>query len=440
MHDLSSVVVVIFLLLLLCGVLAMAEVAILSARKSRLKQLADDGNARARLLLELIAAPERFLAAVQMGSALIGVLAGALGGSLLADGLAEKLDAFPWLAPYARPFALGVVVIGIALCMVVLGELAPKRIGLRMPESIGLVLAGPIRFFSALVSPLTVLLTWLTALLLRPFGLARATREALVSDAEVNSIIAEGLHAGVFNQAETEMVAGVLELDKLEIAALMTPRPKIVFLNIGDPEETNWRKIITSGHSHFPVYHGNRDQIIGIVSVKSIWANSAFGLPTNLKNLLVPPVVVPETMKANALLEQFKKTGQHIALVSDEFGSIQGLITLIDVFEAIVGDIPQSGRRAAPDSHRREDGSWVINATLPVAEFKEMLGLARLPHEEQVDFQTLGGFVMTHFGHIPREGDHFDLDGWRIEVAGMDRHRVDKVVAAKILGTAGSEK
>ena len=431
MSALTSELIIIFLLLLGNGVLAMAEIAVTSARKARLKQLADNGNASARRALETANEPARFLSTVQVGITLVGVLAGAFGGANIADKLASWLGNFQALAAYARPIGFGVVVVAITLASVVIGELVPKRIGLHWPERIAMLLTGPIHGLSRLVSPLVNLLTGLTNLVLRPFGLAERPKDSPVSDEEVNIMIAEGLHAGVFNQAETEMVAGVLELDKLEITALMTPRPKITFLNIDDPEETNWRKIITSGHSHFPVYHGNRDQVVGMVSVKSIWANSAFGLTTHLKNLLVPPVVVPEAMMAIALLEQFKKSGQHIALVSDEFGSIQGLITLMDVLEAIVGDIPQRGQRSAPEARQREDGSWLIDATLSTAELKQMLKLAELPHEQKVDFQTLGGFVMTHFGRIPRAGDYFDLGGWRFEVVDMDRHRVDKVLLGK---------
>ena len=432
MSALSSELIIIFLLLLGNGVLAMAEIAVISARKARLKQLADNGNASARRALDTANEPARFLSTVQVGITLVGVLAGAFGGANIADTLAVWLGNFAVLAPYARPVAFGAVVVAITLASVVIGELVPKRIGLHWPERIAMLLTGPIHGLSRLVAPLINLLTGLTNLVLMPFGMAEKPKDSPVSDEEVNIMIAEGLHAGVFNQAETEMVAGVLELDKLEITALMTPRPKIVFLNIEDPEETNWRKIITSGHSHFPVYHGNRDQVVGMVSVKSIWANSAFGLTTHLKNLLVPPVVVPEAMMAIALLEQFKKSGQHIALVTDEFGSIQGLITLMDVLEAIVGDIPQRGQRSGPEVRQREDGSWLIDATLSTAELKTMLKLSELPHEEKVDFQTLGGFVMTHFGRIPRAGDYFDLGGWRFEVVDMDRHRVDKVLLGKV--------
>jgi putative hemolysin len=254
-----------------------------------------------------------------------------------------------------------------------------------------------------------------------------------VGEADVRALVEKGLHAGVFQRAEKEMVEGVLALDQLRVTALMTLRPKIVFLNVDDPEETNWRKIVTSGHSHFPVYQGHRDQIVGMVAVKALWAHSAIGLPTALKNLLVRPLLVPETLTVIQLLEQFKKAGRHIAIVTDEFGAVQGLVTLIDVLEAIVGDLPEPGQRGLPEAKRREDGAWLIDATLSTGELRTLLGLdAELPHERAAEFQTLGGFVVTQFGRIPAAGDHFDCLGWRFEVSDMDRRRVDKVVVSKI--------
>jgi len=216
------------------------------------------------------------------------------------------------------------------------------------------------------------------------------------------------------------------------VTAIMTPRPRIVFLNLDDPEEANWRKIVASGHSYFPVYQGNRDRVVGLVAVKALWAHSAIGLPATLKNLLVPPLIVPETMMTIQLLEKFKKEGRHIAVVADEFGVVQGLVTLIDVFEAIVGDLPEAGRRGQPAARRRDDGSWVLDATLPIGELRTVLGIeTALPQERAADFQTVGGFVVTQFGRIPAVGDSFEWSGWRFEVAGMDRRRVEKVVVAR---------
>lgn len=253
-----------------------------------------------------------------------------------------------------------------------------------------------------------------------------------VDEDDVRALVERGMQAGVFQPAEKEMVDRVLRLDQLRVTALMTPRPKIVFLNIDDPEEANWRKIVTSGHSHFPVFQGTRDHIVGMVAVKALWAHSAIGLPTALKNLLVPPLSVQETMTAVQLLEQFKKAGKHTAIVVDEFGAVQGLVTLIDVLEAIVGDLPERGRAGQAKATRRDDGSWVIDAMLPAGEMETLLGLSEpLPHEREAEYQTVGGFVVTQFGRIPQPGDQFDWAGWRFQVLEMDRRRVDKVLASR---------
>jgi putative hemolysin len=322
---------------------------------------------------------------------------------------------------------------------VVIGELIPKRVGLAYSEKVALILTPFINRFSRLVSPIEAVLTFFTEGILKLFGF-KPTTEAPVSEEEVNILIEQGLSAGVFNKTEKEMVAGVLELDQLSVTSIMTPRPKIVFLNLDDPDEVNWRKIVASGHSYFPVFQGSRDQVLGMVAVKALWAHSAIGLTTSLKNLLVSPLVVPETMNAIQLLEAFKKASKHIALITDEFGAIQGIVTLIDVLEAIVGDLPNMGPRTAPAAKQREDGSWLIDATLSADELKALLHLDALPEEERADFQTAGGFIVTRLGRIPAAGDYFDHAGWRFEVVDMDRHRVDKILVSKTPPPAALQK
>ncbi len=438
MEGVSTELVIILLLLLGNGVFAMSEIAMVSARKAKLKQLADEGDAQAARALTIANEPTRFLSTVQVGITLIGTLAGAFGGARLSDDLIAYFQTVAVLAPYANALGFGIVVVLITLASVIIGELVPKRLGLTNPERIAMAVAGPMSVVSRIAYPVVHLLTVSTEGILKLFGV-RPAKDTPVSEEEVNILIEQGMQAGVFNRAEKEMVAGVLELDQMSVTALMTPRPKMVFINLEDPEETNWRKIVASGHSHFPVYQGNRDHVLGMVAVKAIWANSAFGLSTNLRNLLTPPVVVPETMMAIQLLEQFKRTGKHIALVADEFGSIQGLVTINDVFEAIVGALPESGQRHAPEARQREDGSWLIDATLTTDELKTMLGLDELPHEAETDFQTLGGFVMTHFGRIPAAGDYFEHAGWRFEVVDMDRHRIDKMLVSRAVAAAAQK-
>ncbi|MBC8009922.1 MAG: HlyC/CorC family transporter, partial [Burkholderiales bacterium] len=353
------------------------------------------------------------------------------GGASLADHLTPLLADLPLVGPHAAAAALGIVVVFITLASVVIGELVPKRVALSAPEAIARRVAGPIARLSALAYPVVAGLTWMTEGILKVFGLGKAQDQS-VSEGEINDLVQQGLKTGAFNPTESEMVAGVLELDQLPVTAIMTPRPKMVFLNLDDADDVNWRKIVTSGHSRYPVYQATRDQIVGVVTVKAIWANSAFGLPVSLRAVMAPPLILPETMTVIHLIEQFRKTGQHLALITDEFGAIQGLVTMIDVMEAIAGDLPEKGRRHAPECRKRDDGSWLVDATLLVADFKELLKLDELPHEETAEYKTAGGFVMTYFGRIPKEGDHFDHAGWRFEVIDMDRHRIDKLLVARL--------
>lgn len=432
--PMSQVLPELFLLLLLLlanGFFSMSELAVVSSRKTRLRELAEGGDRHAARALAVAEEPTRFLSTVQVGITFVGTLASAVGGASLASHLAPLLAPLPLVGPQAAGVALFIVVVFITLASVVIGELVPKRVALSAPEAIARRVAGPIARLSSLAHPVVVGLTWMTESILKLFGLGKAQDQS-VTEGEINDLVQQGLKTGAFNPTESEMVAGVLELDQLGVTAIMTPRPKMVFLNLEDPDEINWRKIVTSGHSRYPVYTMHRDQVVGVVTVKAIWANSAFGLPAALKNVMSPPLIVPESMTVIHLIEQFRKTGQHLALVTDEFGAIQGLVTMIDVMEAIAGDLPEKGRRAAPEARRRDDGSWLIDATLVVPEFKDLLKLDELPHEDTAEYKTAGGFVMTYFGRIPKAGDHFDHAGWRIEVIDMDRHRIDKILATRL--------
>jgi putative hemolysin len=431
MQSILPELVLLAALLLANGYFAMAETALISARKTRLRELADEGDRRAAQALDLAERPDRFLSTVQVGITLITILQGAAAGDQTRALLASAISRLAFLEPYADRIAFSLVVVGITLASVVLGELVPKRIALANPDRIARNVAGPIGALTRASNFLVHLLSWSTDRILKIFGLGKAQDQS-VSEGEINDLVQQGLRTGAFNPTETEMVAGVLALDQLAVTAIMTPRPKMVFLNLDDPDEVNWRKIVTSGHSRYPVYTLHRDQVVGVVAVKAIWANSAFGLPASLKSVMSPPLIVPESMTVILLIEQFRKTGQHLALVTDEFGAIQGLVTMIDVMEAIAGDLPEKGRRAAPEARQREDGSWLIDATLLVPEFKDLLKLEDLPHEETAEYKTVGGFVMTYFGRIPRAGDHFDHAGWRIEVIDMDRHRIDKLLATRL--------
>jgi putative hemolysin len=281
---------------------------------------------------------------------------------------------------------------------------------------------------SNLFSPLVNLLNFSSDSLMAALGI-RKPKESVVSEEEVRVLIDEGLSAGIFKKTEKDMVAGVFDLDEQTSGDLMTPRARMIWLSLDDTDEENWRRIAGSGHSHFPVYQETRDNVIGMVSVKSLWANLSLAGRVELRALVTPPLYVPTAMPASKLIESFKKSGKHIALVVDEFGGLQGLVTLNDVMMAIVGNLPEREQRDDPKARLRQDGAWLIDAMLHIDETKTSLGIEDdLPGEDENRYSTLGGFILHQLGHIPREGDKFQWDRFEFEVLDMDRQRIDKVL------------
>ncbi len=423
---------IVLVLIMANGVFATAEMAFVAAKKVRLRKLADAGNASARVAVELAATPTRFLSTVQVGITLVGIIAGVFGGATLAEHLSRVLETIPWLAGYARPVSLTLVIAAITFLSLVVGELAPKRIALGDPEAVTLRLARPMKLLSVVAAPLITLLANATDLLLNLLGV-RKHEEPMVNEEEIRMMIEQGHHAGVFHKAEIEMVSGVMRLDQEKVENLMTPRARIVWLNAADSDEVNWRKIVASNHTYFPVFERNRDNVIGLVSVKSMYANLAAGVPAHLRDLLTPPLVVPETMSGIKLLESFKQSGKHLAMVTDEFGNFSGLVTLIDVLEAIVGSLPGERERKTA-CQQRQDGSWLVDAMMDIDEFKRTTGIGPLPGDAAGTFQSLSGFIMAQLGRIPDEGEHFDAANHRFEVLDMDRHRIDKVLITPLAG------
>lgn len=428
MSGLTLEILFILVLLLANGLFAMAEIALVAARKARLKTLVDEGNNGARLALALANSPGRFLSTVQVGITLVGVLAGAVGGARIATYLAGPLGKVPFIGEHAEYIALFLVVALITYLSVIIGELVPKRLALQNPERIASGLARPMHGLSVFASPLVSLLNHSSDFLMNALGV-RKTAASSVSEEEVRVLIDEGLSAGIFKKAEKEMVEGVFELDEQTVGDLMTPRARMIWLSLDDADEENWRKIAGSGHSHFPVYQGTRDNVIGMISVKSLWANLSLAGRVELRALVTPPVYVPTAMPAGKLIEEFKKCGKHIALVVDEFGGLQGLVTLNDVMMAIVGNLPEREQRHDPKAMLRQDGTWLIDAMLDIDDTKKKLEIEDdLPGENENRFTTLGGFVLFRLGHIPREGEKFLWDRFEFEVIDMDRQRIDKVL------------
>jgi putative hemolysin len=430
MSTIAFEIALVALLILGNGIFAMAEIALVAARRPRLKSMAEKGHQGAKLAIELSESPGRFLSTVQVGITLFGVVSGVVGGARIAGTLAEPFKTLPVVGPYADVVALILLSAVITVLSVVVGELVPKRLALQNPESIASFCARPMTRLSRLAGPLVSMLSSSTDLLLGALGIKK-TADAAISDEEVRILIDEGLSTGAFRKEEKEMVEGVLDLDEQTVEDLMTPRARIVWLSLDDSDEENWRRIAGSGHSHFPVFQKTRDNVLGMVSVKSLWANLSLAGLADLRALVTPPLYVPTSMPAPSLIAEFKKTGRHIALVVDEFGGLQGLVTLNDLMEAIVGDLPERGQRSEPQALRREDGTWLVDAILGIEEFKKALVIeAELPDEEE--FSTLGGFVIAQLGRIPKEGEKVRWSNYEFEVMDMDRLRVDKVLVKRL--------
>lgn len=425
----TSEIVLIVLLALFNGVLAMSEITLVSARKVRLRQRAESGDKGARAALELASAPGRFLSTVQVGITLVGILAGAFGGATLAEELGARIARVPVLAPYSEGIGIAVVVIGITYLNLIFGELVPKQIGLNAPERLASLLARPLKVLSKLSTPAVYLLDGSTRLVLRLLRV-RPSEDPPVTEEELRHLLDQGTRAGVFEKGEQDMVTRVIRLGERRIGELVTPRRDMVALDVNAPPQVSWTRIAESGHFYFPVYEGMPDRVLGIVSVKDLWARAISGGEPDLRELLVEPVYLPEGVSALRALERLRETGSHLALVLDEYGGIEGLVTLFDVLQAIVGEMPTT-EEGEPMVMRREDGSWLLDGMLPVTELEEVLGLSRDEAADLEEYQTLGGFVMGMTGRVPETGARFDWNGWRFEVLDMDDRRVDKVLAAR---------
>lgn len=427
MNSILLELTIILALLLANGVFAMAEIAIVSARKNRLRSLAEAGDPSACRALELAGSPNTFLATVQIGITLVGVLAAAFSGAAMADKLAVPLTKIGWLVPYAEEAAFGIVVVVLTYFTLVIGELVPKRIGLGNPEGVARALAGPMHLLSRLGAPLVSLLGTSTDALLALFRI-KPEPEVKVTEDDVRLLVREGMRVGVFHSHEPAMVESVMAFDRRPVRDIMTPRAKIIWINAADSHETIWHRIVVSAHSTFPVYEGRRDNVLGLVTVKAIYANLAAGIPVNVRDLVTPALFVPETQTVSNLLEKFRTSGRHIALTTDEFGTVTGLISLHNLMEAIVGDIPSPEDRLKPKAVRRPDGSWLVDGLLGAEVFAATVTDFPLHPPAQRDYQTFGGFVVKHLGHVPAEGETFRAHGYLVEVIDMDGLRVDKVL------------
>jgi putative hemolysin len=433
MSEIWIEILIVILLILLNGFFAMAEIAMVSARKARLQQLAHEGSAKAAAALKIANAPDTFLSTIQIGITLIGIMAGAYGGATIAAQLSLYLAKLPLLAPYRDPISLGCVVVGITYVSLIIGELVPKRIGLNKPEKVAMMVAKPMRALSLLAMPVVYFLSISIRAVFSLMGI-KSSQEPPVTEEEVKILIDQGTQSGIFAEMEQDMVESVFRLADRKVNAIMTARPDLVSLDLDDPPEVNWAKMTDSGHSNFPVYRGSSDNIVGIAAVKTLWAKLSTGQPVDLKQSLLQPLFVPENLPALKLLKRLKMSGKRVALVIDEYGSVQGIATPHDIFKSIVGEMASDQPQGQSYAVQREDGSWLLDGMTPIDEFKDLFNISHIPDEEENTFHTLGGFVMMHLDRVPAVADHFEWGGLRFEVMDMDEHRVDKVLVKSIDG------
>lgn len=426
MSSTTFEILIILVLIIANGVFSMSEMAIISSRKVRLQQMVNQGDAKARVALKLAESPNYFLSTIQIGISLIGILTGAFGGATIANRLAVYVRQVPFLAPYSEQFSFGIVVLIITYLSLIIGELVPKRLALNNPERIAAIVAIPMRALAALAAPVVFLLSASTDMVVRVLGITPST-EPQVTEEEIKILIEQGTEAGTFEEAEQDMVERVFRLGDRPVSSFMTPRPDIIWLDLEDSPEENREKMVENGYSRYPICQGGLDTVLGVIPVTDLLARCFRGDPLDLTVGLRQPVFVPESTRGLKVLELFKQTITHIALVVDEYGVIQGLVTLNDIMSEIVGDVPSADDEENPQAVQREDGSWLVDGMLGVEEFFELFDI-EWQFEERGSYQTLGGFVITHLGRIPAAADHFEWQGMRIEVMDMDGNRVDKVL------------
>nr|WP_230402774.1 hemolysin family protein [Gloeomargarita lithophora] len=421
-----SALSLILVLTLVNGLFAMSELAIISARKVRLQQQANDGDAGAQRVLDLASNPTRMLSTIQIVITLIGILIGAFGEATLGNNLEASLTQIPLLATYAPVLATLVVAIGSTYMALIFGELVPKQLGLSYPEPIAIFMAPFLDFLSRMLTPLVAILSISAQTLLTLMGI-RPMQEPLVSEEEIKILIQQGTEAGTFAESEQDLVERVFRLGDQRISALMTPRPDIVWLDLDDSPGQNQKEICDHNYSRFPVCQGDLDHVLGIIAAQDLLAQAIRTEPFDLTSHLSPPLYVPENTHALKVLELLRQSGSPMALVVDEYGVIQGLVTFKDILEALIGDIPSVDDEDEPGAVEREDGSWLVDGLLGIDKFQELFDIPEFPDNNR-SYHTLAGLIIDHLGHIPHVAERFEWGGLRFEIVDMDGNRVDKVL------------
>lgn len=415
------------------GLFELSEMSIVSSNRRKLSRMAEQGSKGAAQALALLANPSKFLSTVQVGLTFGSIIAATYGGQPLAAKLTPLLASAPfaWISGNAEALARGSVSFLIGSLTIVCAEIVPKRVGLGNPEPYAVAVSRPMSFMAALASPLVSALSFLADIILYAFG-RKPAEEDKMSEDELRMMVDQGMASGVLHAHEHRMVHGALSLDQVTAETLMTPSNRVVWLNLKDSDEVNWRKIVSSGHTWFPVYEGTPDRPLGVVSVKRLWANLSLTGSVTIKDVLTEPPTVLPGLTGTELLERFRRDKIHLAVVTDEFGRVRGVVSLNDVLETVMGELPNEGSSLRQNSRpvrRRDDGSWLVDASVSLDDFREATGIiGRFPGEGLGRFTVVAGFLMRSLGRLPQEGDRVEALGHVFEVMDMDGHRVDKVL------------
>ena len=430
-----ELLVVVFLILL-NGFFAMSELALISARKAKLRSMAESGDAKAAAALKLSGDPGRFLSTVQIGITLIGILAGAFSGATFADKLGDWFETMPAFGGFGDPLALGLVVIALTFLSLILGELVPKQLALRNAEAVAKGVARPMRVISLAVSPAVFLLDAATNGVLRLLGREQSA-DSRVTEEEIRAIIAEATRAGVVQAAEKDMITGVMRLADRPARSIMTPRPDVVWLDLDDGPDEVRRKIAEAEFSRFPVAKGRVEEVRGVVQTKDLLDRVLGGGALDLRAALRDAPVVHEATPVLALIDILRASPLHMALVVDEYGGLEGLVTATDILEAIVGELAAPDDSGDAEAVRREDGSWLMDGGISIDRLKDLLGFRELPGEDE--YHTLAGFALHQLGRIPNAGERFEWRGFRFEILDMDGRRIDKMLVTPPPASEGDE-
>jgi putative hemolysin len=421
---------IVLLLIVLNGVFAMSELSVVSSRESRLQQRLDQGKRGAGAALELAADPNRFLSTVQIGITLIGVGTGAFGGATLSGRFAGVLAHIPGLEPYSLQVAALVVVVFITYLSLIIGELVPKRLALQNPEGMACLVAPAMRTLSRLTAPIVSFLAISSDFVFRIIGL-KPSEDAIVSDEEIDHLLRQGTEAGIFHPSERVMVSGIFDISDRTAGELMTPRHLIHFIDVAKPEEDGLQRMAASPHNFYPVCDGTPDNVIGVVAIRELWRRHLSGEPVDIRVAMEPPLFVPEIAPVLSVMEQMRHRRSPVAMVIDEYGGVEGLLTLNDVLSDVVGEVDDPERPGFKGAVQRDDGSWLLDGVFPAHEVMELFDLDTLPGEAESRYETIGGFIVEQLRAIPSPGVHVDFGGYRFEVMDMDGNRIDKILVVR---------